>query len=197
MPGMDGLALTQAVKAYNPAIVTLMVTAFASIDTAVKAMKAGASDYITKPVLPEELKIKVAKALEHYRLQEEVQDLRHQLSQAARPPDLIGESRKMKEVLYMVGLVANREVPVVLTGESGTGKEVVARAIHTLSPRCGSAFVPINCGAVPETLLESELFGFQKGAFTGATSAKKGLFEEAHGGPSSWTRSAMRLRPSR
>ena len=182
MPGMDGLALTQAVKAYNPAIVTLMVTAFASIDTAVKAMKAGASDYITKPVIPEELKIKVAKALEHYRLQEEVQDLRHQLSQSARPPDLIGESRKMKEVLYMVGLVANREVPVVLTGESGTGKEVVARAIHTLSPRCGSAFVPINCGAVPETLLESELFGFQKGAFTGATSAKKGLFEEAHGG---------------
>ena len=182
MPSMDGLALTKAVKAYNPAIVVLMVTAFASIETAVKAMQAGAADYITKPVIPEELKIKVSKALEHYSLQQEVRELRDQLSQSARPPNLIGDSAKMKEVLYMVGLVARREVPVVLTGESGTGKEVVARAIHALSPRASQPFVPIHCGAVPETLLESELFGYQKGAFTGATSAKKGLFEEAHGG---------------
>ena len=182
MPGMDGLALTKALKAYNPAISVMMVTAFASIETAVKAMQAGAVDYITKPVIPEELNIKVTKALEHYRLQEEVRDLRDQLGQLARPPDLIGDSQRMKEVLYMVGLVARREVPVVLTGESGTGKEVVARAIHALSARANCPFVPINCGAVPETLLESELFGYQKGAFTGASSAKKGLFEEAHGG---------------
>jgi len=182
MPGMDGLALTKAIKAHNPSISVIMVTAYASIETAVKAMKAGAVDYITKPVLPEELNIKVTKALEHYRLQEEVQDLRTQLGQLVRPPDLIGESQVMKEVLYMVGLVAKREVPVVLTGESGTGKEVVARAIHALSARADHPFVPINCGAVPETLLESELFGYQKGAFTGAASAKKGLFEEAHGG---------------
>ncbi len=182
MPGMDGLALTKAIKARNPSISVIMVTAYASIETAVKAMKAGAVDYITKPVLPEELNIKVTKALEHYRLQEEVQDLRGQLGQLVRPPNLIGESQTMKEVLYMVGLVAKREVPVVLTGESGTGKEVVARAIHALSARAGHPFVPINCGAVPETLLESELFGYQKGAFTGAASAKKGLFEEAHGG---------------
>jgi DNA-binding NtrC family response regulator len=182
MPGMDGLALTKAVKAHNPAIVVMMVTAFASIETAVKAMKAGAADYITKPVIPEELNLKVGKALEHYCLQEEVKGLREQLSSATRPPDLIGESRRMREVLSMVGLVSKREVPVVLSGESGTGKELVARAIHALSLRSGHAFVPIHCGAVPETLLESELFGFQKGAFTGAVSSKKGLFEEAHGG---------------
>ena len=130
MPGLDGLALTKLIKAHNPAISVIMVTAYASIDTAVKAMQAGATDYITKPVIPEELYIKVEKALEHYSLQREVRDLRDQLSHTVRPPDLIGESHRMKEVISMLGLVAKREVPVVLTGESGTGKEVFARAIH-------------------------------------------------------------------
>jgi DNA-binding NtrC family response regulator len=182
MPGMDGLALTKAAKQRDPSIVVIMVTAFASIETAVQAMKAGASDYITKPVIPEELNIKVSKALEHFSMQEEIRDLKEQLSLSARPPDLIGESPRMKEVLHMVALVAKRDVPVVLTGESGTGKEVLAKAIHSLSPRHEKPFVPINCGAVPETLLESELFGYQKGAFTGASASKKGLFEEADGG---------------
>jgi DNA-binding NtrC family response regulator len=182
MPGLDGLALTKLVKAHNPAISVIMVTAYASIDTAVKAMQAGATDYITKPVIPEELYIKVEKALEHYSLQREVRDLRDQLSHTVRPPDLIGESNRMKAVISMLGLVAKREVPVVVTGESGTGKEVIAKAIHALSDRAQAPFVPLNCGAIPEALLESELFGYQKGAFTGAVSSKKGLFEEAHGG---------------
>ncbi len=182
MPGLDGLGLTKLVKAHNPAISVIMVTAYASIDTAVKAMQAGATDYITKPVIPEELYIKVEKALEHYSLQQEVRDLRDRLNQAVRPPDLIGESVRMKEVISMLGLVAKREVPVVLTGESGTGKEVLAKAIHALSNRADGPFVPLNCGAIPEALLESELFGYQKGAFTGAVGSKKGLFEEAHGG---------------
>ena len=182
MPGMDGLALTKAAKQRDPSIVVIMVTAFASIETAVQAMKAGATDYITKPVIPEELNIKVAKALEHFSMQEEIRDLKEQLSLSAKPPDLIGESSSMKEVLHMVALVAKRDVPVVLTGESGTGKEVLAKAIHGLSHRREKPFVPINCGAVPESLLESELFGYQKGAFTGAATSKKGLFEEADGG---------------
>ena len=182
MPGINGLALTSAVKAHNPAIQVIMVTGYASIDSAVKAMQAGATDYITKPVIPEELFIKVSKALEHYRLRQEVHDLRERLGQTLRPPDLIGESDRMKDVISMLGLVAKREVPVVLTGESGTGKEVVARAIHSLSSRADKPFVPVNCGAIPEALLESELFGYQKGAFTGAVTTRKGLFEEAHGG---------------
>jgi DNA-binding NtrC family response regulator len=182
MPGMDGLALTKAAKAKNPDLPVIMVTAYASIETAVEAMKAGASDYITKPVIPEELAIKVAKALEHFSLQEEVRDLKERLSLTARPPDIIGESPRMKEVLRLIALVAKRDVPVVLTGESGTGKEVMARAIHSLSLRSSGPYVPINCGALPETLLESELFGYMKGAFTGAASAKKGLLEEASGG---------------
>lgn len=182
MPGMDGLELTKAAKAKDPSLSIIMVTAFASIETAVQAMRAGASDYITKPVIPEELNIKVAKALEQFSMQREIRDLREQLSLAQKPPDLIGESPRMKDVLHMVALVARRDVPVVLTGESGTGKEVIAKAIHSLSQRAEHPFVPINCGALPETLLESELFGFMKGAFTGATASKRGLFEEADGG---------------
>ncbi len=182
MPGMDGMALTREVKHRHPAVVVMLITAFASIETAVEAMRAGAFDYITKPVILDELQVKVEKALEQCRMRQELGDLKDRLSRAQAPPNLIGVSPRMRQVFQMVGLVAGRDVPVVLTGESGTGKELVARAIHSMSRRAGRLFVPINCGAVPETLLESELFGYVKGAFTGATTSKRGLFEEADGG---------------
>ena len=183
MPSMDGVALTKEIKKLHPDLPVVMVTGFGSVETAVEAMKAGACDYITKPVLPEELNIKVARALEQYSMRAEIQQLRQQVSKASRGAHvLVGESPAIKKVMDLVSLVAKREVPVLLQGESGTGKELVARAIHEGSARKKGPFVPLNCGALPETLLESELFGYEKGAFTGAGSGKKGLFEEAHGG---------------
>ncbi len=182
MPGMDGMELTREIKRRRPEVVVMLITAYASIETAVEAMRAGAFDYITKPVILDELQVKVEKALEQYRMREELGDLKVRLSRSQAPPNLIGVGARMRQVFQMVSLVAGRDVPVVLTGESGTGKELVARSIHSMSRRSSKPFVPINCGAVPETLLESELFGYAKGAFTGAAAAKRGLFEEANGG---------------
>jgi DNA-binding NtrC family response regulator len=182
MPGMDGVQLTREIKRDYADTVVILITAYASIETAVQAMRAGAFDYITKPVIPEELLLKVGKALEQFNMRRELGDLKQELSRSRHPPNLIGVSAKMRQVFQMISLVAERDVPVVLTGDSGTGKELVARAIHALSKRSSKPFVPINCGAVPETLLESELFGYMKGAFTGAAAPKKGLFEEADGG---------------
>ncbi len=182
MPRMDGFDLTVEVKRINPAIPVIIVTAYASIDNAVKAMKAGAFDYITKPVLPEELRIKVGKALDQFKLQAEITTLKEQVSRTRVVTDFIGESSAIRKVLDIVTLVSHRQVPVALLGESGTGKELLARAIHYSGSRSPKPFVPINCGALPETLLESELFGYVKGAFTGAAALKKGLFEEADGG---------------
>jgi DNA-binding NtrC family response regulator len=182
MPGTDGLELTRQIRRENPETAVMIITAFASIETAVEAMRAGALDYITKPIIPEELHFKVDKALEQHTMRRELGDLKAQLSRTRHPPNLIGVSPRMRQVFQMVTLVAGRDVPVILTGESGTGKELVAKAIHGLGQRSSRPFVAINCGAVPETLLESELFGFAKGAFTGAVQPKRGLFEEAHGG---------------
>lgn len=182
MPSIDGLDLTSKIKEIDPNLGVIIVTAYASIETAVQAMRAGASDYITKPVIPEELLLKVQKVLDQFKLKREVGSLRKRLARWTTLPDMIGQSEQMKRLANLVRLVANRSVPVIITGESGTGKELVAKAIHALSDRTGGAFLPINCGGIPDTLLESELFGYARGAFTDAVSAKTGLFEEANGG---------------
>ena len=158
------------------------MTGYASVDTAVQALKVGAYDYITKPVDPDELSHLVANALEHKRARREVVRLRENLKEAGPGTELIGQSPAMKKVVELIEMVAPTEATVLITGESGTGKEVVARAIHAASPRRYMPMVTIHCGALTETLLESELFGHEKGAFTGAQYRKKGKFEVADGG---------------
>jgi len=182
MPSIDGLELTKKIKEIDPNLGVIIVTAYASIETAVQAMRAGASDYITKPVIPEELLLKVQRVLDQFKLKREVGSLRKRLARWATLPDMVGQSKEMQRLTNLVRLVADRNVPVVIIGESGTGKELVAKAIHALSHRAGNAFVPINCAGIPDNLLESELFGYVKGAFTDAVSFKRGLFEEADGG---------------
>jgi DNA-binding NtrC family response regulator len=183
-PGMmDGIELLRQVKIGYPTLSYILMTGHGSVPSAVAAMKEGATDYLTKPVNMDELKLVVEKALEVCRLSREVERLREQLA-CAEPtfPGLIACSKAMRTLLRQVKLVAPSDTTVLLQGESGTGKELVARAIHDHSPRRERPFVVIDCGTVPESLLETELFGHVKGAFTGATGTKKGLFEEAHGG---------------
>jgi DNA-binding NtrC family response regulator len=182
MPDLDGLELLKKVKALNPSLPYIVLTAFGTIDSAVAAMKEGAYDYLTKPVNNEELKLIVRKALETYRLVREVEYLRKQVRSEDGFQHIIGRSKPMRTLFHQVKLIANSNSTVLIQGESGTGKELIARAIHQHSPRHGRPFVVIDCGTLPETLLESELFGHVKGAFTGAIIDKKGLFEEAHGG---------------
>lgn len=182
MPQMDGMTLISHIKEINPSIPVIIVTAFASIDSAVKAMRAGAFDYVTKPVIREELLVKADKALEQFRIHEEITELKEIVQRELYAKEIIGDSPAIKKVLDLAYLVAKRDIPVVLTGESGTGKEILAKAIHSASIRSKKPVVAINCGALPETLLESELFGYEKGAFTDASSTHKGLFEAADGG---------------
>jgi len=175
----DGATLLRAVKARDPEIEVVLVTAFGTIADAVDAIKAGAYDYLTKPVDPERLLITMRRALERRALSREIRQLRAQVDGAG---EIVAVSPAMQAVVASVAKLAQSNSTVLITGESGTGKELVARALHRQSPRRTSHFVPINCGAIPETLLESELFGHRKGAFTGAMTDKKGLLEEAHGG---------------
>ena len=182
MPGMDGMELQSRLREAEPDLTVVIMTGYASVDTAVQALKRGAYDYITKPVDPDELSHLVAKALEHKRARREVDLLRENLHEIAGGTELIGTSPAMKKVVELIEMVAPTETTVLITGESGTGKEVVARAIHRASPRRYMPMVTIHCGALTETLLESELFGFEKGAFTGAQYRKKGKFEVADGG---------------
>ncbi len=180
MPGMSGLELIEKVKSQHPEIEIVMITAFATVDTAVAAMKLGAFDYITKPLKdPEELRQLVARVMEKQQLKLENQLLKEQLSQDLPPMDLIFLG--MEDLLQEVKEVAPTNATVMLYGESGTGKSLIARVIHQLSGRQGP-FVEINCAAIPETLLEAELFGYERGAFTGATTTKKGKFELAQKG---------------
>ncbi|HXH27608.1 MAG TPA: sigma-54 dependent transcriptional regulator [Candidatus Polarisedimenticolia bacterium] len=182
MPGQSGLEVLRQVKAANPDIPVIMITAYASTESAVEALKLGAYDYIIKPFDVEELKVVVRNALERRRLETENRLLKRELKERFRSDELVGDSVRMKEVLEMVAKIAPTNSTVLISGESGTGKELVARAIHGASPRHDRPFVSINCGAMPDELLESELFGHTRGSFTGALASKKGLFEVADGG---------------
>ena len=182
MPGMDGFALLEQAKALRSSQAFLMVTAHGSIDSAVQAMKDGATDYLTKPVNTEALKLVVQKALEVSRLTREVEQLRAQFGKASAFADIVGQSKPMRALFRQVKIVADSDSTVLIHGESGTGKELVARALHQHGPRAHRPFIAVDCGTLPDTLLETELFGYVRGAFTGAVANKKGLFEEAHQG---------------
>ena len=182
LPGMDGLEFLQAVKRANAAIPVIVMTAYGTVETAVEAMKAGASDYILKPFSLEEMKLIVGKELDVHRLREENRSLREALGQRYQFRNLIAHSGRMQDVLATVERVAPTNSTVFLGGESGVGKDLIARALHEHSRRAAGPFVKINCTAIPENLLESELFGYEKGAFTGATTSKPGKFELADKG---------------
>jgi DNA-binding NtrC family response regulator len=182
MPGMDGMELQARLREADPELTVIIMTGYASVETAVQALKRGAYDYITKPVDPDELSHLLSNAMEHRRAKREVVRLRENLQEVSPGTELIGRSPAMKKVFELIEMVAPTEATVLITGESGTGKEVVARAIHAAGPRRFMPMVTIHCGALTETLLESELFGHEKGAFTGAQYRKKGKFEVADGG---------------
>ncbi len=182
MPGMDGLALLGRSQALRPELPVVLMTAFGSVSEAVSAMKQGAADYLTKPFEREELLLVLEKALRQRRLEEEVVALRGALKERYRLGSIIGTSPAMREVFSLIERIAATDVPVLIRGESGTGKELVARAIHESSRRAAGPFVALNCAAVPETLLESEFFGHERGAFTGAVRSHPGRFEQATGG---------------
>jgi DNA-binding NtrC family response regulator len=182
MPGRSGIELVGELRKLRPETPVVLMTAFGSIDSAVEAMRAGAFDYITKPFEPEAVLFAIERALERRALEEENRSLRRALDRSASLGDLIGRSPAMRDIFALVRKVASSRSSVLITGESGTGKEVVARTLHFASPRASKPFVPINCTAIPEGLLESELFGHVRGAFTGAHTSKRGLFEKANGG---------------
>ncbi|MGH9434732.1 MAG: sigma-54-dependent transcriptional regulator, partial [Terriglobia bacterium] len=182
LPGMDGLEFLQAVKRVDAHLPVVVMTAFGTIETAVEAMKAGAADYVLKPFPLEEIKLIVKKELNLRRLQEENRSLREELGKRYEFKNIVARSPKMQEVLAVVDRVATSNSTVLLGGESGVGKDMIARAIHQHSRRSSGPMVKINCAAIPENLLESELFGYERGAFTGAVAAKPGKFELADKG---------------
>ncbi|HYL81392.1 MAG TPA: sigma-54 dependent transcriptional regulator [Candidatus Acidoferrum sp.] len=182
MPGMSGLDVQRAVKAVNPEIPFILMTAYGTVETAVQIMKEGAADYLTKPLDLDELLLRIARAGEQVRLRSAVRDLQAHLVERHRLEGIVGESGRMQEVLALVERVAPSDATVLIRGESGTGKELIARAIHFNSPRAAGRLVTLNCAALPEQLLESELFGHERGAFTGAVAQRKGRFELADGG---------------
>jgi len=182
MPEMDGLTFLRNYRQRGGGALVIVMSAYGGEDAAIAAMKEGAYDYLPKPFRPDEVVLTLRKAAERERLREEVAGLRAQLATGPAERGLIAESGAMRQALALVARVAEHNTTVLITGESGTGKEVIARAIHRASPRGSKAFVGINCAAIPESLLESELFGHVRGAFTGASADKTGLFEAASGG---------------
>jgi two-component system, NtrC family, response regulator HydG len=182
MPNMGGIEVLEQIKADYPHCMVVMITAYGSVETAVDAMKRGANDYLMKPFKPEDLALLVEKLLQQKRIIDENIILREHVAARVRCEDMIGASECMRQLFDLIEEVAKADSPILLQGETGTGKELVAKAIHSKSGRCYSPFIPINCGAFTETLLESELFGHESGAFTGATRAKKGRLEMANGG---------------
>jgi DNA-binding NtrC family response regulator len=182
LPGMNGLEFLQTIKRHNAALPVIVMTAFGSVETAVEAMKAGAADYVLKPFSLGEMRMVIRKELDVHALREENRSLREALGKRYTHPNVIARSAKMQEVLATVDRVAPTNSTVLLGGESGVGKDLIARAIHEKSRRTSGPFVKINSTAIPENLLESELFGFEKGAFTGAVASKPGKFELADKG---------------
>ena len=182
MPGMSGIELLETIQRISPDTQVLMITAYGSTDNAVEAMKKGAFDYILKPFKIDEIKLIIRNALEQHHLTQENALLKEELYSRDGLKEIIGKSRTIRSVFQIIHKTAKSKSNVLISGESGTGKELVAKAIHRLSRRAEKPLVTINCGALPENLLESELFGYQRGAFTGAAENKKGLFEVAHGG---------------
>jgi len=184
MPGMDGLEVLRTIRRIDPEALVILFTAFATVETAVEAVKEGAFDYIPKPFSADQLQLVIERALTQRRLLEENRRLREQLTETYRFENIVGRSRPMAQVFDLIKKVAASEANILVVGESGTGKELIARCIHANSSRAARAFVPIDCASLPEHLLESELFGHEKGAFTGAIATRRGLFEEANGGTS-------------
>ncbi|MCL5022533.1 MAG: sigma-54 dependent transcriptional regulator [Nitrospirae bacterium] len=182
MPGMDGIGVLKVVKSESPGADVIIMTAYAKVESAVEAMKKGAYDYIVKPFAMDELSMQLRNLFEKRRLTEENINLRQFIGTGYRPENIIGESEAMQNVYRFIERVSQTDATVLITGESGTGKELVAKAIHFSGTRKGQRFVAVNCSAIPETLLESELFGYAQGAFSGASGHKQGLFEYADGG---------------
>jgi len=182
MPGTDGVELQRRMKEVAPETIVIIMTGYASVETAVAALKNGAYDYVTKPFDPDDIAHTVQNALAHKRAEQEVVRLRETVAATSLPKELVGKSEAMRHVFEAIQTVAPTDATVLITGESGTGKELAARAVHAASGRKFNPFVVIHCGALTETLLESELFGHEKGAFTGAQYRKKGSFEIAEGG---------------
>ncbi len=182
MPGMSGLSTCERVVANRPDLPVIVMTAFATLETAIAAIRAGAYDFVTKPVTIEVLVLALSRAIQHRSLRDEVKRLRSVVGQAPGMAGILGASPAIKQVFELVDRVADTEVPVLITGRSGSGKELVAKALHTRSRRGAAPFVAVNCAAIPEALLESELFGHVKGAYTDARSSRRGLLLQAQGG---------------
>jgi two-component system, NtrC family, response regulator HydG len=182
MPGMKGTELVKQVKSIDPDVPILLITAFGSIENAVEAMQAGAFYYVTKPFRSDEMILHVSRALEHRSLRSELQRLRSEIHARNSFEDIIAKSDKMRDIFATVTHISDVTANVLILGASGTGKEMIARAIHRRSSRSGGPFIAVNCAAIPETLLESELFGYMRGAFTDARKDRRGLFQEASGG---------------
>ena len=182
MPEMDGITLLEKIKSITPDTVVVIVTAFGTVENAVNAMKKGAYDYILKPFSPDALEIVVKRALEHRHLSVENRSLKAQIREKFSFDNIVGQNRRLRDIFDLIETAANSKATILLTGESGTGKELVAKAVHYNSPRRDNPFIRINCAALPESLIESELFGHEKGAFTGAINQTKGRFHLADQG---------------
>jgi len=182
MINVSGLDALPRIKKFNPALPVLIMTAYSSVETAVEALRRGAYDYLTKPLDFDELKLAIARAVDHSRLKQENRELKRRLRSDFDPGEIVGSSKVMVDLLETAAMVAPTETTVLITGESGVGKELVSAAIHGNSPRRDKPFIAVNCAAITETLLESELFGHEKGAFTGADRRREGRFRQAHGG---------------
>ena len=182
LPGMDGMKILEEMKQIDKNLIIIMLTAFGDVKDAVRAMRLGAFDYITKPFDNEEIVLIIKKAFQTQYLSKEVEALRKRLGEKTAIEEVMGESPQIKQVLNQVNIIAPTNMTVILQGESGTGKELISQMIHQKSKRADKPFIAVDCGAIPETLVESELFGYEKGAFTGADERKEGKFEQANGG---------------